>query len=90
MLLQRVNDIYQGREKFDMSISGFFDPTTRKTASEIINGVETPVKLEQKLKGLKDRETDDYKAFHAAPQNGSQPEVPPGYGQEVPNYDPPF
>lgn len=90
VLLQRVNDVYQGREKFDMSISGFFDPVTRKTASEIINGVETPVKLEQKLKGLKDRDTDDYKAFHAAPQNGAQPEVPPGYGQEAPNYDPPF
>ena len=46
-----------------------------------------PVKLDQKLKNLKDRETDEYKAFHSAP---SQTEVPPGYGQDVPSYGEPF
>ena len=87
VLLQRVNDVYQGKDKFDMNIVSFFDPKTRRTASEIINNVEKPVKLDQKLKNLKDRETDEYKAFHSAPP---QTEVPSGYGQDIPSYGEPF
>lgn len=85
VLLQRVNDVYNGRTKFDMNIVGWYDPQTRKTASEIVNGVEKPVKLDQKLKGLQDRDTDDYKAFTsqdaraAQPTSDYVPEVPAGY-----------
>ena len=85
VLLQRVNDVYNGKTKYDMQIAGLYDPKTHLTASEIINGVQTPAKLDAKLKNLADRNTDDYKAFtsgsaQAAPTAVPDvPEVPAGY-----------
>ena len=55
VVLQSENYIMNGEQKTRMNAIRFFNSKTRQTASEILDSVETPKKLDLLLSGLKDK-----------------------------------
>ena len=55
VVLQSENYIMNGEQKTRMNAIRFFNAKTRQTASEVLDSVETPKKLDLLLSGLKDK-----------------------------------
>ena len=55
VVFQSENYIMNGEQKTRMNAIRFFNAKTRQTASEVLDSVETPKKLDSLLSGLKDK-----------------------------------
>lgn len=70
LLIQRVNDFYEGKETYQLNVVSVFDPETNKTAHELLEGKEA-TNIEKRLATLHDRDSKRLQDYRMAQNYGS-------------------